>query len=59
MWGSDQRSIPNSQFSSDRMGIENWELNVGPIPRLLLLKQVRDIRALLRELRVSSLDPAF
>jgi len=31
--GSDQCSIPNSQFSSDRMGIENWELNIDQIPR--------------------------
>jgi hypothetical protein len=32
MWQSDQCSIPNSQFPSDRMKIENWELNIDPIP---------------------------
>jgi hypothetical protein len=46
--------LTNVQFPIHNLGIEH-----GSDPRSLLLKQVRDIRALLREFRVSSLDLAF
>jgi hypothetical protein len=52
--GSDQCSIPNAQFSSERrsdsvefcenvdlrMGIEHWELSIGQIPEFFLRPEI-------------------